>query len=231
MVVSGLCIASNNIASFHRTVSEGSISNDILELVILICEQFFFIICNLIYGDKYNAIYGSFAALPLFLVWLQMSWLIVLFGAELLFSIKNERAYEFKSDCSRISYRLKKTIMLQVVHFLVKSFCRGAPPVTLTQILAELKVPESLAEQILEETTAAGIISEVCSKEGSPRAYQPAQDVNLFTVKYVIDKLERQGMDDVPMLSGPDFEKIKESVNRLDEFATKASANVLLKEV
>lgn len=180
---------------------------------------------------KYNAIYGSFAALPLFLVWLQMSWLIVLFGAELLFSIKNERAYEFEPDFSRISYRLKKTIMLRVVHFLVKSFCRGGPPVTLTRIVSELKIPQSLAQQILEETTAAGIISQICSKEGDVRSYQPAQDVNLFTVQYVIDKLEQQGTNDVPMLSGPDYEKIKESVTRLDAFATKASANVLLKEV
>ena len=30
--------------------------------------------------SKYNAIYGGFAALPLFLAWLQVSWLIVLFG-------------------------------------------------------------------------------------------------------------------------------------------------------
>ncbi len=180
---------------------------------------------------KYNAIYGSFAALPLFLVWLQMSWLIVLLGAELMFSIQNERAYEFAPDCSRISYRLKKTIMLQVVHFLVKSFCRGAPPVTLTRIVGELKVPQSLAEKILEETTAAGIVSEICSKKGGDRAYQPGRDVSLFTVKYVIDQFEQQGLNDVPMLSGPDFEKIKESMDRLDEVAAKASVNVLLKEV
>ncbi len=180
---------------------------------------------------KYNAIYGSFAALPLFLVWLQMSWLIVLLGAELMFSIQNEQAYEFAPDCSRISYRLKKTIMLQVVHFLVKSFCRGAPPVTLTRIVDELKVPQSLAEKILEETTAAGIVSEIRSKEGGARAYQPGQDVSLLTVKYVIDQFEHQGLNDVPMLSGPDFKKIKESLDRLDEFAAKASVNVLLKEV
>lgn len=180
---------------------------------------------------KYNAIYGSFAALPLFLVWLQISWLIVLFGAELLFSIQHEKDYEFAPDFSEISYRLKKTMMLQVVHFLVKRFCRGDPPVTPAQIVEALKVPKPLLQQILMEIKAAGVISEICPHKGGVRAYQPAQDVDLFTVKYVIDKVEQHGINHVPMLSGPDFEKIKESLNGLDGFSEKASANVLLKNI
>jgi membrane protein len=180
---------------------------------------------------KYNAIYGSFAALPLFLVWLQISWLIVLFGAELLFSIKHEKDYEFAPDFSEISYRLKMTIMLQVVHFLVKRFCQGAKPVTSTRIAEALKVPKSLLQQILMEIRAAGIVSEICPDKGGARAYQPASDVDLFTVKYVIDKVEQRGINHLPMLSGPDFEKIKESLNGLDGFAEKASANVLLKDI
>ncbi|MCP4579649.1 MAG: YihY family inner membrane protein [Deltaproteobacteria bacterium] len=180
---------------------------------------------------KYNAIYGSFAALPLFLVWLQISWLIVLFGAELLFSIKHEKDYEFAPVFSEISYRLKMTIMLQVVHFLVKRFCQGTPPVTSAQIVEALKVPKSLLKQILMETRAAGIVSEICPDKGGARAYQPASDVDLFTVKYVIDKVEQRGLNHLPMLSGPDFEKIKERLNGLNAFAEKASANVLLKNI
>ncbi|HQQ61563.1 MAG TPA: YihY/virulence factor BrkB family protein, partial [Kiritimatiellia bacterium] len=47
---------------------------------------------------KYNAIYGSFAALPLFLVWLQASWLIVLYGAEFAFAYQNVDTYEYEPD-------------------------------------------------------------------------------------------------------------------------------------
>ena len=180
---------------------------------------------------KYNAIYGSFAALPLFLVWLQISWLIVLFGAELLFSIKSEKDHDYAPDFSRISYRLRKTIMLQAVHFLVKRFCRGASPVTSAQMVDALRVPKSLLQQILAETMAAGIVSEVCSKGEGTRAYQPAQDVDLFTVKYVIDKVEQKGINHVSMLSDPDFEKIEERLNRLDRFSEKAPENILLKDV
>jgi len=70
---------------------------------------------------KYNAIYGSFAALPLFLVWLQLSWMIVLFGAELSFAHQHVETYEFEPDCSAVSYSFKRLLTLRVVHPLLKS--------------------------------------------------------------------------------------------------------------
>ncbi len=181
--------------------------------------------------SKYNAIYGSFAALPLFLVWLQISWLIVLFGAELIFSIQNEEAYEFSPNFSKVSLRLKKTLTLQLVHFLVKQFCRGAPPVTFARITEALKIPKSLLERILADTKAAGIVSEICPDQGRARAYQPAKDVDLFTLTYVVDQLEQQGLDHISDLSNPDFEKIRDRLDDLDRFAEKAPANVLLKDI
>lgn len=180
---------------------------------------------------RYNAIYGSFAALPLFLAWLQISWLIVLFGAELLFSIQNQNDYQFAPDYSEISYRQKKIMMLQVVHLLVKRFSQGAPPVTSDQIAKALNVPKSLLKRILAKTKAAGIVSEICPDKETTRAYQPACNVDLLTVKFVVDKVERHGIDGISNFSGPEFEKIRDLLKELDEFAEKASANVLLKEI
>jgi membrane protein len=58
---------------------------------------------------KANAIYGSFAALPLFLIWLQLSWRIVLFGTELVFAHQNVDTYEFEHDCRNASPRWRYT--------------------------------------------------------------------------------------------------------------------------
>ena len=71
---------------------------------------------------RYNAIYGSFAALPLFLIWLQLSWLIVLLGAEFCFAHQNVNMYEYEPDCRQISPSFKKLISLQIAHLLIVNF-------------------------------------------------------------------------------------------------------------
>ena len=48
---------------------------------------------------RYDRIYGGFAVLPLLLLWLQVTWMVVLFGAEVSFAIDNEETYEFESEC------------------------------------------------------------------------------------------------------------------------------------
>ena len=71
------------------------------------------------------AIYGSFAALPLFLLWLQFSWLIVLFGAEISFAHQNAEAYEFEPDCLSVSRSFKNRLSLFIAHRTVKKFING----------------------------------------------------------------------------------------------------------
>ena len=58
-----------------------------------------------IWVSKYNAIYGSFAALPLLLLWLQLSWLICLFGAELSYASQNVKKFSFERDSKIFSRR------------------------------------------------------------------------------------------------------------------------------
>src|SRR5690554_7024413 len=72
--------------------------------------------------SKYNAIYGSFAALPLFLIWMHSSWLVVLLGAELSYAHQNEKSYEYETDTQRISHDYRKLVSLLVVKNVVDAF-------------------------------------------------------------------------------------------------------------
>ena len=74
---------------------------------------------------RYNAIYGSFAALPLFLMWVQISWWVVLFGAELSFANQNVDTYEYEPDSKKVSPAFKRVLTLQIAHLLVKNFAKG----------------------------------------------------------------------------------------------------------
>ena len=72
----------------------------------------FIYISGQIWVSKYNAIYGSFAALPLLLLWLQLSWLICLFGAELSYASQNVKKFSFERDSKSINRRYKDFLTL-----------------------------------------------------------------------------------------------------------------------
>jgi len=145
--------------------------------------------------SKYNAIYGSFAALPLFLIWLQTSWLIVLFGAEIAFAHQNNETFEFEQVSHNISFSLRKRLALQIAHLLVTNFAKAEKPATAHQISAEIEIPLRLVQRTLLDLVASKIVSEMDSDTGEESVFQPALDINLITIGYVTNALERIGTD------------------------------------
>ena len=180
---------------------------------------------------KYNAIYGSFAALPLFLVWLQLSWLVVLFGAEISFAHQNVDTYEFEPDCLRISYSFKRLMALQIAHSITKSFHKGEKPLTPTDISHKLDIPIRLVRQILYELVKSGVASEVKREDDKTVAYQPAQDIGKLTIESVISSLERDGSDNIPLAENQELKKISESLKTFSNAIQTSSANLSLKDI
>jgi len=147
--------------------------------------------------SRYNAIYGSFAALPLFLIWLQLSWRIVLLGAEVSFADQNVERYEFEPDVLNISPFSKKVIVLMVSHQLIKNFEEGKPAYTAEYVSKTLEIPIRLASEAIYELQECNIITEVKTKNEKERAYQPAIDINKLSLSYVLEALEHKGVDKI----------------------------------
>ena len=179
---------------------------------------------------KYGAIYGSFAALPLFLLWLQISWLVVLFGAELSFAHQNVETYEFEQDCLFASYSFKKQLSLLVTHLLIKNFCKAEPPLDAEKISHTLEIPIRLVRQILFELVESGILSEV-RKDNKDVAYQPAIDVGKLTIKFVVELLENRGISNIPVGKTEELDKLSSCLRTFAGDIEKSPANILLKDL
>jgi len=180
---------------------------------------------------KYGAIYGSFAALPLFLIWLQVSWLIVLYGAEFSYAIQNEETYEFEPDCKQVSYSFKKLIYLGIAHLCIKRFAQGKNPLTANQISQELEVPIRLSNQVLYDLVQARILAEANGQNDKERAYQPAQDIDTLSVKKVLTALEGIGNSSIPIAKTKELNRITHCLSDLENEFQRSDSNILLKEI
>ncbi len=179
---------------------------------------------------KYNAIYGTFAALPLFLIWVHLSWVIVLLGSKVAFAFQNVDAYEFITDEFSLSHHVKKILCLRIINLSVKQFCQGLPPLSKIELTNKLSIPLLLTNELLYELIEVEILSRVKRDEDRESGYQPARSVEQLTIKQVLDMIEERG-ESIPLPPSPELETILKSLEAFSQQIEGSDANILLKDI
>jgi len=181
---------------------------------------------------SYGAIYGSFAALPLFLGMLQTSWMIVLFGAEIANANEHYETYGFHPDYSRLSISSKKILMLRVFHLLTKKFSLGEKPLSARQIAQVLEIPVRLVRQFLLELIEVGLVVETATggKSGGV-GFQPGRTIENITVKFALDEYEKFGTTKIPDDQSDESTKLIKYLKEISETIEKSPSNVRVKEI
>ena len=140
---------------------------------------------------SYSAIYGSFAALPLFLLWMQYSWKILLMGCELSFALQNEKRYDEERELPVISHDDTQKFIIAIVCHIARSFVRGEGAVPLIAVRERLGIPSRIASKLIMLLVDAGILNEVkCEQKDYDVAYAPAKDVNSLRVCDILEAVE-----------------------------------------
>jgi len=148
-----------------------------------------------VYLSRYNVVYGSFAAVPLLLLWIQISCLIVLLGAEISYASQNINNFDFELDTNNISTRYKNFLILFITYVIVKQFEEQKSPLSAEQIVLRYKLPIRIVNQSLSKLVEVSVLSEVQSENTKFKIYQPAIDINQLTVSLLFNKLEIHGSE------------------------------------
>jgi membrane protein len=139
--------------------------------------------------SSYNAIYGSFAALPLFLVWLQLSWIIVIFGAEIVHAFPRSEHPDATTGSPPRSIVQTRVLALAVGHEIVDRFHRGAPALNESQLADNLDVPLSEVREIVDILADAGLLLRTACDDDE-EAPLPARDSAGITIQDVLDAVD-----------------------------------------
>jgi len=178
-----------------------------------------------------NAVYGSFAALPLFLMWLQISWTILLAGAAISTACQKHGEQGFSPGHRNLSGQSRRLIGLCMAHLCVSRFLRGEPPPTDTEMVEHLGAPLSLIRSLGEELVQGRILSRVYVDGRSDFSFQPARDVSQLSLLSVIRALEAQGTDYRPEAGDGTVEKLAECLTAIDAFLEKSPVNRPLQSI
>ncbi len=130
---------------------------------------------------KYNAIYGSFATLPLFLIWMYLGWMFILAGAQITFAMQNEKTYRLHKTPAKPSQNLAAAF--DIINLTYTSF-EQKTVLTTSDICHKLpEYPETVLEEVIAQLQGAGIIH----LSQSNQQILPAEPVKNFDNQTVVD--------------------------------------------
>lgn len=147
-----------------------------------------------IWVSSYNAIYGSFAALPLFMLWVQISWIICLFGAELCYTTQNLDYFDYNMQTSDVSHRYRLMLCAMLMGRVCKRFDEGGRPYTAQDLRAATGIPIRIVNDLLYDLVQSRLLVEVGDDEkGASTRYMPAQSLDHLSAGVMIARLESHG--------------------------------------
>lgn len=180
------------------------------------------------YVAKYNAIYGSFSFLPLFLIWMQLVWLFTLIGAVLCYSIQNIGEFNYGENIKRISPDYLRKATLSIYTIIARRFYFNKPSMSLSEISQYYKLPINLVTPVVSRLKEAGLVNyvEMPDKDLDEHPVQPSTDVSRITVADVVRCIQHFG--DSNFLPG--FDKHYITVinidNQIEKIALKEAENI-----
>ncbi len=139
---------------------------------------------------SYSAIYGSLGAVPLFIIWLYVSWTVALLGATVTFAVQSAGTYEpERPNSQREKELVAARLMLAVAHH----FNRGQGVMSIEMLLDEARISARLARLVLGALVEAELLAETSTRDGRDTAYVPGRPLESMTLADVVNVLQTAG--------------------------------------
>lgn len=139
---------------------------------------------------KYNAIYGTFASIPIFLIWLHTSWVIILLGAEVGFAVQYHNTLHLERGARDANVHVRELLALSIMVDNARIFKRGGAVFDKSSYADQHKVPIRLVNDILEVLAGEGLLVEVAERENS---YALGRAPEAIPIEQIVELIRKTG--------------------------------------
>lgn len=161
----------------------------------------------MMFFTRTSVVYGAFAAIPLVLIWLHISCLLLIVGAELGFAIQNNEMFAYERDLLGMSRRYKDYVMLYLLTIIVHRFEADEVPLTAHELAQQNRLPIRLVLQLLSRLEEVHVVREVYVEDKEDTTYVPALDTHRITVGMVLDRVSAQGTEQFLRGTPPEMQR------------------------
>jgi membrane protein len=167
---------------------------------------------------SYSQIYGSLAAIPLFILSVHVSWLVILFGANLVFAIQTAKSSELPgSDARELALRDRERLAMLVMARIAERFDGGKGPTRVSQ-LDDAGWPPSAIRKTIAELVQAGLIVEVEAADPEDPGYLPGKPPPSMTERDVVGVMRGQAaVPDEKLVLGEGDRTVLEAHRRAEQ--------------
>jgi membrane protein len=181
--------------------------------------------------SSFNSIYGSFAALPLFLIWVQWAWLITLFGNQIAYVDQYYKTGQFDKNFDRISSELLLKYLILTLKEVVCSFEHGKIGLTVEELSAKTELSHARIQEVLYILMNAKLISKVDVDDVEEYIFVPAMPTDKMSLALAIQKIRHIGENDSVIWTDVERNKVNQLIDNLYEDIFKSERNCLIRDI
>ena len=175
-----------------RVKPKAALWGAILTGTLLIITQYIYMFLQTIL-TSYNKVYGSFAALPFFLLWLQATWTVILLGAQFSFAVQNVNYYEYYPGDQPLCMHYRSICAIRIMKLLGEAFNNRTGAVTITDISGKLEIPIRIARAVLNDLITAELVIEVTFDRRHDDAFMTKVPLGDFIPTTILERLSNIG--------------------------------------
>jgi membrane protein len=131
-------------------------------------------------SSRYAAIYSGFAIVILLLIWMYLSWLILLVGSQIAYFVQHPKYMTLHREAIVLSNRLREQLSLQLMYLIGYNYFHDKLAWSFDRLVDYLDLPGEPVHRTLSTLVAAGYLIEI-DNEGV-QAYLPLRDLEQISL-------------------------------------------------